>query len=193
MSRSLKPAVITAAVTVDASPAQVRRWFRSLEAHPERYRFDTHAGFTFVQGRFGQVGARFQTGERFYGLKLMLTFELTVVDEAGFRFRLIRPLLPIWGAFLIGRGPGGTTSLRLEVGAIARLGVWLLRLPPVRKAVQRQIRREVEHIKASVEAVYPGINPAPPDCGGPPGSAGASPPSSPRPSPDAGGRSTPRR
>ena len=146
------PPVITATAQVEASPAQVERWFRALEAHPEQYRFDTHEGFTFTEGHFGQVGARFQTRERFYGLPLRLTFQLTEVSEARFCFRLVRPPLPIWGAFLINQGPEGTTDLRLEIGGETRLGQWLLRLPGVGSAIRRQIQAEVDHIKASVEA-----------------------------------------
>ena len=44
------------------------------------------------------------------------------------------------------------TVLSLDVGGTSRVGAWMLRLPPVRGAVRRQIRGEVEHIKASMEA-----------------------------------------
>lgn len=149
-------AVITAQATVHVGVAQARRWFMELETHPERYRFETHAGFTFDQGgerRFGQVGARFQTRERFYGLRLRLGFELTEVGDDHFRFRLVRPAAPVWGAFVIEEAGAAATNLRLAIGGTNRLGAWLLRLPLVRGAVRRQIHGEVQHVKASMEAV----------------------------------------
>ena len=146
-------AIITAEAAVRVDPGQARRWFLELEAHPERYRFDTHAGFAFTRGSFGEIGARFQTRERFFGLRFTLGFELTEVTDAGFRFRLVRPPLPIWGSFSIEPAVGETTDLRLAIGGTLCLGTWLLRLPVVRGAIRRQIRSEVEHIKASMEAV----------------------------------------
>jgi len=151
----MEPAVIKAEATVHVRIAQARRWFMELERYPERYQFETHAGFAFTQGRFGEVGARFQTWEQFYGLELKLCFELTDVADTHFRFRLIRPALAVWGAFVIGEAPGGNTNLSLEIGGTTRLGVWLLQLPLVGGIVQRQIRGEVEHIRASMEATYP--------------------------------------
>jgi len=151
----MESAAIKAEETVHVSIAQARQWFMELEKHRERYQFETHAGFAFSQGNFGEVGARFQTWEQFYGLKLTLRFELTEVGDTRFRFRLIRPALPVWGAFAIEEAPGGTTNLSLEIGGTTRLGVWFLRFPLVRGAVQRQIRGEVEHIKTSMEDVYP--------------------------------------
>jgi hypothetical protein len=145
--------MITEEVAVQVDAGKARRWFMELETHPERYQFETHAGFTFTHGNFGKVGARFQTQERFCGLPLTLGFELTEVGEQSFRFRLTRPRLPVWGAFTIQNGGDGTTMLRLEIEGTARLGVWVLGLPLLRGAVRRQIRGEVEHIKASMEAV----------------------------------------
>jgi hypothetical protein len=151
----MESAVIKAEATVNVSIAQARQWFMELETHPERYQFETHAGFAFTQGDFGEIGARFQTWEQFYGLELTLRFELTEVGDRRFRFRLIRPALPVWGAFGIEEAPGNNTDLSLEMRGTTRLGAWFLRLPLVRGAVQRQIHGEVEHIKASMEAIYP--------------------------------------
>ena len=145
-------AVATAAVGVAAD--QARRWFVELETHPERYRFETHAGFRFTRGNFGEVGARFETCERFCGLGLSLSFELAEVGDTQFRFRLIRPGVPIWGRFMIEETPGGTVELRLGIGGTTRLGAWFVQFPPIKGAVQQQIRREIAHIKASMEAVY---------------------------------------
>ena len=145
---------IKAEETVYVSIAQARQWFLELERHPERYQSETHAGFAFTQGNFGEIGARFQTWEQFYGLKLTLRFELTEVDDKHFRFRLICPALPVWGAFAIEEAPGDNTSFSLTIGGTTRLGAWLLQLPLVRGAVQGQIRGEVEHIKASMEAIH---------------------------------------
>jgi hypothetical protein len=151
----MEPAVIKAEATVHVHIAQARHWFMELETHPERYQFETHAGFAFTQGNFGEIGARFQTREQFYGLGLTLHFELTEVGDTHFRFRLIRPAFPIWGAFAIEEALGDTTNLSLEIGGTTRLGAWFLRLPLVIDAVQRQIRGEVEHIRASMEAIHP--------------------------------------
>ena len=151
----MEAAIIKAEEMVNVSIAQARQWFMELETHPERYRFETHAGFAFTQGNFGEIGAHFQTWERFYGLKLTLCFELMAVGDTHFRFRLIRPALPVWGAFGIEEAPGDTTNLSLEIGGTSHLGAWLLRLPLVRGAVQRQMRGEVEHIRASMETIYP--------------------------------------
>lgn len=151
----MESAVIKAEATLDVSVAQARQWFIELETFPERYQFETHAGFAFVQGNFGEIGARFQTREQFYGLKLTLRFELTEVGDRHFRFRLIRPALPVWGAFVIEEAPGDSANLSLEIGGITRPGAWFLQFSLVRDAVQGQIRGEVEHIKASMEATYP--------------------------------------
>jgi hypothetical protein len=151
----MESAVIKTEATLNVSIAQARQWFMELETHPERYQFETHAGFAFTQGGFGEIGARFQTQEQFYGLKLTLRFELTEVGDRHFRFRLIRPALPVWGTFVIEEAPGDNTDLSLEVRGTSRLGAWFLRLPLVRGAVRRQIRGEVEHVKASMEAIYP--------------------------------------
>jgi hypothetical protein len=151
----MESVVIKAGATVYVRIAQARQWFLELETHPERYQFETHAGFAFVQGGFGEIGARFQTWEQFYGLKLVLCFELTGAGDMHFRFRLVRPALPVWGAFVIEEMPSNNTSLSLEIGGTTRLGACFLWLPPVRGAVRRQIHGEVEHIKASMEAIYP--------------------------------------
>ncbi len=143
---------ISASVRMGAPPARVRAWFLDLEAHPERYRFATHGGFAFVRGRFGQVGAQFETRERFFGLPVRLLFELTEVGSDGFRFRLLRPSLPIQGRFALQPTPDGATTLSLEVTGLTRWGALLLSLPLIRWAVRRQIAREVAHVKASVEA-----------------------------------------
>lgn len=151
----MEPAAIRAEATLSVSIAQARQWFIALETHPEHYQFETHAGFAFTQGNFGEIGAHFQTWEQFYGLKVALHFELIEVGDKHFRFKLVRPALPVWGAFIMKEAPSDNTTLDLRVGGTTRLGAWLLRLPLVRDAVQRQIRGEVEHIKASMEAIYP--------------------------------------
>lgn len=145
--------VLTAAVPIEASADQVERWFRALEDHPEQYRFDTHGGFTFTRGRFGEVGAQFQTRERFYGRYFTLNFEVTATGPLWFRFRLLCPPFPIWGAFRIRPVSAGRVWLRLEIGGETRLGRWLLRLPLIRGAVQNQIQAEVEHIRRSVSSL----------------------------------------
>jgi hypothetical protein len=149
-----RAAIIRADTSIDVSAAQARQWFLDLETHPERYQFETHAGFAFTAGNFGQIGARFQTWEQFHGLRANLHFELTETSDHYFRFQLLRPPLPIWCAFRIIEKGIDATSLRLEAGGTAPLGAWLLRLPLIKGTIRRQIQAEVDHIKASMEAIY---------------------------------------
>ncbi len=145
--------ILTARALVDAPPRQARHWFLSLEEEPERYQFDTHAGFEFVQGSFGQIGARFRTLERFLFLQLALLFELTEISESYFLFRLVRPMcLEIWGRFAIEGAGEDKTRLSLDVGSETGLGRLILRCYPVAAAIRRQICLEVTHIKTSIEA-----------------------------------------
>jgi hypothetical protein len=151
----MEGAIVQAAAQVNVSTTQARQWFLDLKTHPERYQFETHAGFAFTQGNFGEIGARFQTWERFHGLRANLHFELTQTGESHFHFRLLRPPLPIWCAFrLIEETTDNTTNLHLEVGGTTSLGLWFLRLPLIKRTIQRQIQSEVDHIKASMEAVH---------------------------------------
>jgi len=146
-------ATLKTVTTVEVPPSEAKQWFMALEEHPERYQFDTHAGFRFESGNFGEPGALFRTRERFHGIRLTLHFKLTTIGEWHFRFRLLRPPLPVWGTFVI--APlDEHTSLTLEIGGASPLGRVILRLPLVRGAIERQIRGEVEHIKASMERVY---------------------------------------
>jgi hypothetical protein len=131
---------------------QVRDWFLSLREHPERYQFDTHAGFEFVQGDFGEPGARFRTRERFACLVLELSFELTRVERSEFWFRLARPrAMGIWGKFDLEPGGEGRTVVSLAIGSETRAGQLILRAYPVAALVDSQIHAEVEHVKASIE------------------------------------------
>jgi hypothetical protein len=150
----MERAILQASTSVKASAAQARQWFLSLKTHPERYQFETHAGFAFNKGNFGEIGARFQTWEQFHGLKFNLHFELTETSKSHFRFRLIRPPLPIWCTFRLIEKPDNTTDLYLEAGGTALLGLLFLQLPLVKGTIQKQIQSEVDHIKASMEAVY---------------------------------------
>ena len=153
MNERAEHPIIRAATEVLVPSAEARCWFVDLETHPERYQFETHAGFAFGAGDFGEIGARFQTWEEFLGLTINLHFELTETSDSHFRFRLIRPPLPIWGAFTIKERTGSSIDLGLEVGGTSRAGEWFLRLPIVRPVVQQQITSEIEHIKASMEAL----------------------------------------
>lgn len=145
--------VLTAQALVHAPSDGVRRWFLSLQEEPERYQFDTHAGFEFVEGDFGEIGARFKTLEEFLFLRLELLFELTEVSESEFSFRLVRPMsLRIWGRFDIEGAGKQKTWLSLNIGSETRVGQLILRCYPVAAAVRRQIQREVRHIKTSIES-----------------------------------------
>ena len=144
--------MLCAQAVVNVPEERARDWFLSLEAHPERYRFDTHDGFEFVEGGFGEVGARLRTRERFFGLTLALLFELTEVGESEFEFRLVRPeWLDVWGRVDIRAEGEELSRLSLKVGSETLFGRMMLRLFPVAGAVRRQIRGEVEHIKQSME------------------------------------------
>ena len=137
-----------------ASPVDVvRDWFLSLKDHPERYAFETHGGFTFEKGGFGEPGATFTTRERFLFFPTELRFELTAVRERAFAFRLLKPAaLEIWGRFEIEEAGPQRSELGLRIGSETRVGQLLLRWYPVAAVVHRQICGEVRHIKRSVEA-----------------------------------------
>ncbi len=146
--------IVSAEREVNVSVNQARDWFFALKDHPDRYRFETHLGIEFIRGDFGLVGSRFKTRERFYFLEIELYFELAGVDDRSFRFRLVSlPWAGIWGGVRVEeRGPH-TVMLCLEIGSTRPVGRALLRFYPVETAVRRQITREVEHIKASMEAI----------------------------------------
>jgi hypothetical protein len=151
----MRRAILSATTVVEISAEQAREWFLSLEKHPERYQFDTHEGFEFAEGSFGEIGARFTTREKFLFLKLKLLFELTDVGASCFWFHLIRPRwLAVWGLFNIDDEGQGNTLLSLSIGSESRLGQLMLRSSPVATAVQGQIHREVEHVKRSMERLY---------------------------------------
>jgi len=149
--------VLRAQADVNVTVEQARNWFLSLKGHPERYQFDTHEGFQFVEGGFGEIGARFKTREHFLIFKLELLFELTEVRESAFWFRLIRPVsMGIWGRFDIGDGGERGARLSLDIGSDTRAGQLMLRCYPVAVLVHRQIHREVSHIKRSMERTFRG-------------------------------------
>ncbi|MGD8966357.1 MAG: hypothetical protein PVI07_02505 [Anaerolineae bacterium] len=151
----MRRVILNAQAVLDVPVEQARDWFFSLKEHPERYQFDTHEGFEFVEGSFGEIGARFKTRERFLGIKLELLFELVEVGDAEFQFRLVRPgSMGVWGRFDIDRHGEERSLLSLAVGSETRFGQLMLRSFPVAAAVDRQIHREVAHVKASLERVY---------------------------------------
>ena len=151
----MRRAMLRAQDIVSVPVGQARGWFLSLREHPDRYRFDTHEGFEFIEGSFGQVGAVFRTREKLLGLKLKILFELTEVRESEFYFLLARPLsLGIWGRFHIGVDDRDRSRLSLEIGSDTRLGRLVLGLYPVAMAIQGQIEREVGHVKRSMEREF---------------------------------------
>ncbi|MFO7742562.1 MAG: hypothetical protein R6X31_09650 [Anaerolineae bacterium] len=148
----MRSPILTAQAVVDVPLDQAREWFLSLKEHPDRYQFDTHAGFEFVEGSFGEVGARFETQEKFLFFPLRFLFELTKVEESEFWFRLIRPLpMGIWGRFGIEEVGKGRTRLSLDIGSETGVGQLLLRWYPVGSLIRQQIHREVGHIRSSME------------------------------------------
>jgi hypothetical protein len=154
MSKDERNAALIASAAVGIPAGKVRQWFLELEEHPERYQFATHGGFAFTRGRFGEVGSRFQTWERFHTLRLGLHFEVVAVGPDSFAFRLLQPRLPVEGAFRIEQLDEGRARLSLTIEGETRLGQVLLACPLVKGAIEKQIRGEVEHIKASMEELY---------------------------------------
>jgi hypothetical protein len=151
----MRAAILSAQAKVDVPKQAARNWFLSLKEHPERYTFDTHQGFEFEGGGFGEVGARFRTRERFLFLKVELLFELAEVRETAFSFWLSRPsCIGVWGRFEIEGNKDGQSVLSLDVGSETRLGQLLLRFYPVAVAIHRQIRAEIHHVKGSMEQVH---------------------------------------
>jgi hypothetical protein len=152
----MEEALITAQTTVNVTLHQATAWFMALKDHPERYQFETHAGFTFTHGNFGTIDAHFETREHFYGLRFSLHFELTDIKPDQFRFRLQH--LPIWGAFELQEQVSVDASayihLRLHVGGTTAVGRAIVRSPFVYNAVKRQIQGEADNIKASMESLY---------------------------------------
>jgi len=147
--------VLRAQADVDVTVEQARDWFLSLREHPERYKFDTHEGFQFVDGDFGEVGARFKTREQFLFFKLELLFELTEVEESAFWFRLIAPVsMGIWGRFDIIGGEEKGIRLSLDIGSDTKAGRLMLCCYPVAVLIHRQIYGEISHIKWSMERTF---------------------------------------
>jgi hypothetical protein len=143
--------VLIARVEINAPLQDTRRWFLDLSDHPERYEFESHEGFTFTEGAFGETGAKFRTQEHFMGVTQTLKFTLTEVEEHQFTFQLRQPIREIWGRFVLNEITPNTTELRLEIGGNTQPKRILLKMPVISQAVRSQIRREVEHIKQSVE------------------------------------------
>jgi len=147
--------VLTAEAWIGVPARFARTWFLELQDHPERYAFDSHEGFTFTEGAFGEVGARFQTRERFAGvLKLTLRFRLVEVVDARFVFEVLGPTRGVWGYFELAPADCSTTLLRLAVGSDQVGKRRLLAFPPVRNAIRRQIQGEVDHIATSMVSLH---------------------------------------
>jgi len=147
--------VLIAETLVNVPVDFARAWFLALADHPERYAFESHAGFVFTQGTFGEPGARFQTAEQFAGfVKLVLKFELAEVEDHRFVFSLLSPTRDVWGYFELEPASQNTTHLRLALGSDRSFQRRLLWLSPVRGAVQHQIEGEVAHISKSMTSLY---------------------------------------
>ncbi len=148
------PTALMAFACIDVTLAQTRAWFTALADHPERYRFASHNGFSFTRGRFGEVGALFQTEEVLGGILMTLKFELTQVTAQQFTFALRHPVRSIYGRFTLSPLSEGRTRLELAVGSPHRGASFFLCLPVVRGIIQHQIKEEVRYIKESMEALF---------------------------------------
>ncbi len=149
--------VLGAQTNINATPEEAKQWFLELSDHPDRYEFESHQGFTFTHGAFGEVGARFETQETFMGVTQTLKFRLTEVGDRQFTFHLAQPLNGIWGRFVLSenllRDNSPITELRLEIGGDTRFKRLLLRTPVISQAIHAQIQSEVDHIKRSIERI----------------------------------------
>jgi len=143
--------VLVARAEINAPLQDTRRWFLELSEHPERYEFESHEGFTFTEGAFGEPGAKFKTQEHFMGVTQTLRFRLTEIEEHQFTFELRHPINEIWGRFVLNEITTDTTELRLEIGGNTQSKRILLKMPVISQAIRSQISREVEHIKLSIE------------------------------------------
>ncbi len=146
--------VLSAESLIEVSFDQARAWFLSLSSHPERYAFESHKGFIFTDGKFGEPGAHFETEETFLGLRVTLKFELTDVSDAQFTFSVLSPTRGAWGYFRLEPQGKDTTRLSLAVGSDRGATRLMLRAPVIHGAIRHQIESEVDHIKRSMESLY---------------------------------------
>lgn len=144
-------ASMQAQTVINAPIERVRGWFLTLSDHPERYRFESHEGFVFTRGAFGEIGSEFYTREKFFGIMIKLRFRISDVKKDVFTLSCLPPLKGSWCRFALAAESPEHTCLTLDVNTERRLHAILLNLPGLRNAIQRQINAEVQHIKASIE------------------------------------------
>ena len=143
--------LLQAETVIETDMKHLVQWFMDLKDHPENYAFASHQGFFFTSGDFGEVGARFYTLERFHGLPLKLSFQLSGISDTSFTFDLLKPLSHIQGAFAMHAQSPQETRLTLSVSTNSDFVRQLFKLPLLRSAIQNQIDAEVRHIKSRVE------------------------------------------
>ena len=144
--------ILTAETDVHVDVDTARQWFLGLKEHPERYAFASHKGFYFIEGDFGEVGARFYTLERFRGIETKLTFTLTEITSDSFTFVLNSPIRNIKGKFTLTERERGLTTIGITVFGRTKRIERLFTLKPLSQAVQKQISGEVQNIKISMES-----------------------------------------
>jgi hypothetical protein len=145
--------VMTAKADIHVDINRARSWFLNLKDHPERYAFDSHEGFTFIDGDFGEVGAQFYTIEHFRGIRTKLTFTITEVTPSSFIFEVTKPLRKIKGEFKLLELADDMTEITLSVFAPNNIIKRLFDVKPFYQAVYSQISGEVQHIKTSMENI----------------------------------------
>lgn len=150
---------VSSSTVIKVSQKQVVVWFDSIGQKPNRYQFATHGGVVIISGRLDRPGAIFETREQFFGLPVRLQFQITQVEPDKFTFQLIKPLGRgcILGQFLLTRLGAQETRLTLRIfgGKPESFLTGVLQIlffaSPLRWAIRKQIRAEVEFIRQAVE------------------------------------------
>ena len=134
--------IAEAHVPVNASPDVIAQWFRDLDEHPERYVFESHLNLELISGNWGEVSSVIQTTEDFGLQPVVLQFTFIAVDDHSFSLHLID--YPVIIHF----------SMHSSILTIRVVGSgWGKILVLVNSQIERQLSREIDHIKQSVETI----------------------------------------
>lgn len=152
---------IKAQSSIDSSAKKIQEWLESLEKDPKKYKFDSHQGVQVESGMLSEPGSIFSTQEIFAGIKLNFQFKVLEASNNRFEFKLIQPKwlagFGIKGKFELVPVSTEQTILKLIIfnkppdyfiGAIAIL---FLYLSPIRLLIAKQINKEVDFTKQSIE------------------------------------------
>jgi hypothetical protein len=150
--------IIQTTANIRSTREEFLNFFKKLLKDPTLYQFSTHKGFIPIEGPINKVGSKFKTEETFAGVKIVLFFETTRIDEnSHFEFKLIEPFksAKIIGRFLY-KIQDEMINLNLTISSNAKsffekIAASLVFFTPIRLLVRNQINKEVLHIKESVE------------------------------------------